>query len=62
MSHYAIEIIGNGKNKHYMIKQVFDTIAIHTDKKQYKTLENAKKAAMAQNIKIEKVGNCYQIL
>ena len=59
---YAIETIGYGKRRGYAIKQVFETGNCPVDGKRYKTEEAARAAADRMGIKIEGVGDLWQIL
>lgn len=62
MSYYAIEIIGYGAKRRYLIKEVFDTITCPVDRKLYRTEEAAREAANQMGIEILKVGDHYQII
>lgn len=57
--HYAIQNVG----RVYMIKKVTATgLVLPVDCKRYQTLEKAQAAATAMGLKIEKVGDSYEIL
>lgn len=58
---YAIEVIGYGKRRGYAIKQVFEYGTNPTDGKRYKTEEAARAAADKMGVKIEGVGDLWQI-
>lgn len=62
MSYYAIEIIGYGAKRRYLIKQVTDTMTSPVDRKPYRTEEAAREAASQMGIEILKVGDHYQII
>lgn len=62
MSYYAIETIGYGAKRRYLIKEVFDTITCPVDRKPYRTEEAAREAARRMGIEIGKIGDAYQII
>ena len=62
MEHYAIEIIGYGAKARYCIKLVSGTTIFPVDRKAYRTEEAARAAADQLGIKIDKVGDSYQIM
>lgn len=60
--HYAIQIIGTGRNARYTLKQVTGTMIVPVNGRAYRTEEAARAAAEDLGIEIAKVGNNYQIL
>lgn len=66
-SYYAIEIIGYGKNRRYVVKEVvrdgkFGPVTTWPCEPPFRTEEAARKAAAESGIEIAKVGDCYQII
>ena len=61
--HYAIEIIGSGKTKHYCLKRVTETGRVDpVDYKAYRTESAARDAAKDLGIEIQCVGDLWETI
>jgi len=61
--YYAIEKIGYGKRTRFCIKEVRETgVTIPVDRKVYKTESAARAAAEDMNLRIERVGDLWEII
>lgn len=59
---YAIERIGYGKRTKYVIKRIENGLVTPVNGKAYKTEGDARKAAELLKIKIEVVGDIWEII
>lgn len=60
--HYAIEYIGYGKKRRYVIKHVINKGTNSVNGKAYRSEEEAEKAACEIGITISKRGDYYEII
>jgi len=61
--YYAIEQIGYDKRTRFCIKEVRETgLTIPVDGKTYRTAEAARAAAEALGLKIERIGDLWEII
>lgn len=61
--YYAIEKIGYGKRQRYIIKKVNNRgLLFCVENKWYKTAEEAQAAAEALGLKIERIGDLWEII
>lgn len=66
-TYHAIEIIGYGTKRRYIIREVvregkFGPVHAWSIEPPYRTEESAREAAKANGIEIKKVGDFYQII
>ena len=62
MRHYGIEIIGYGKRRRYVPKQIFPGNGTTPIGKACKTEEEARAAAAAYGVEVEAVGDLWELL
>ena len=63
MKHFAILVIGTGKNRRYAIVEVISGCGYNpTSRINYKTIEAAQAAANSMGINISVIGDAYQVI